>query len=88
MANKKRYLCITVHVFICYLIISALQFQQQKFVEDHNAVVTKNNIMGKKAVNFIKTVFLSLGSTGIVVLIYIVDSSRVLYLHIIQLNLF
>ena len=74
------------HVFICYLIISALQFQQQKFVEDHNAVVTKNNIMGKKAVNFIKTVFLSLGSTGIVVLIYIVD--RVLYLHIIQLNLF
>ena len=42
--------------------------------------------MGKKAVNFIKTVFLSLGSTGIVVLIYIVD--RVLYLHNIQLNLF
>ena len=80
MANKKRHLRITVHVFICYLIISALQFQQQKFVEDHNAVVTKNNIMGKKAVNFIKTVFLSLGSTGIVVLIYIVD--RVLYLHI------
>ena len=39
----------------------ALQFQQQKFVEDHNAVVTKNNIIGEKAVNFIKTFFLSLG---------------------------